>query len=209
MKVSQNVFVPICCFAAVLSMVFVAQIFTGRPSSSGAAVAQPSVPTETAEERESRNAAIERGQTLLRERGLQQGGLSIRYRGTAEGSILCTSPFNLKEAYYAKYDEKWLQSLNCVRARGGLPTIVLDRTSSFGFKLRVNLPNGEGVTVWTEEYPDEYCGDSPCPSSPPSPSPEPGSLSKPLKPDVKRETGTSARWVCQKSTIVNRSGSSP
>lgn len=59
MNVSQNVFVPICCFAAVLSTVFIGQIIeAGRQSSSGTvaepsaaltdAISSPLVPIDTA-----------------------------------------------------------------------------------------------------------------------------------------------------------------
>lgn len=80
---------------------------------------------------------------------------------TDENALLCTSPFRIKEAYSASVanDEKWLRSLNCVRARGGIPATVIER-NSLGWQVRL-----EGVTMWgdrlqfrapTGEYMDDF-----------------------------------------------------
>lgn len=68
---------------------------------------------------------------------------------TGDYALLCTSPLAFNDAHAAiqSRDEGWLKSLGCITARSGIPIRVIER-NSLGWKVRLQPPGGEGVTLW-------------------------------------------------------------
>lgn len=72
---------------------------------------------------------------------------------TSSIAVLCTNPFNLKEALTAvtASDNKWVRSLNCILLPAGLSVLrIQPDMSSFTepWQVRVKLPTGEPETLW-------------------------------------------------------------
>jgi hypothetical protein len=66
---------------------------------------------------------------------------------TANGAILCASPFHLEEAHKASLDAKWMREIGCIVASAGLPVTRINSLSS-EWQVRVTGTDGSGATLW-------------------------------------------------------------